>query len=292
MEPVPQPVPGKRTPLRKDADISRKSAFLLVPGLVLLVAGFLIPSAAMLFAPPDVPTSEIFARLGEMLTDPYDLEVIGRTVGLALAVTIICVVLGFPIAYWLARSPSRWSGVFLAVAIFPLMLSNVVRTFGWLVILGSKGALGQLLVQLGIVDVAPQLLYTKLAIVLGLTQLFLPLAIISCYSAVAQVDPGLDDASRGLGASRIRTMWNVVIPLTMPGIVVAATLVFAGSVTAYTTPYLLGGSSQRMLSTQLFNYASTTLDWASASATALIMTVLVFLVSGLSSLIGRKGATS
>ena len=87
-------------------------------------------------------------------------------------------------------------------------------------------------------------------------------------------------------------MWSVVIPLTMPGIVVAATLVFAGSVTAYTTPYLLGGSSQRMLSTQLFNYASTTVDWASASATALIMTVLVFLVSGLSSLIGRKGATS
>jgi putative spermidine/putrescine transport system permease protein len=263
-----------------------------VPGLVLLLAGFLVPSVAMLFAPPDVSTSEIFARLGEMLKDPYDLEVIGRTVGLALVVTVICVFLGFPIAYWLARSRSRCSGVLLAVAIFPLMLSNVVRTFGWLVILGSKGALGQLLVSLGLVETAPQLLYTKVAIVLGLTQLFLPLAIISCYSAVAQVDPGLDDASRGLGASRIRTLWNIVIPLTMPGIVVAATLVFAGSVTAYTTPYLLGGSSQRMLSTQLFTYASTTVDWASASATALIMTVLVFLVSGLSSLMGRKGATS
>ena len=131
---------------------------------------------------------------------------------------------------------------------------------------------------------APQLLYTELAIVLGLTQLFLPLAIISCYSAVAQVDPGLDDAARGLGASRIRTFWSIVVPLSMPGIVVAATLVFAGSVTAYTTPYLLGGSSQRMLSTQLFSYSSITVDWAGASATALIMTVLVFLISGLSSL--------
>jgi len=269
---------------------SRTPVLLLAPGLILLLAGFLIPSLAMLFSPPGVAPSEIFVRFGEMLTDPYDLRIIGRTVGLGLVVTLICVALGFPIAYLLARSTSRWSGVLLALAIFPLLLSNVVRTFGWLVILGANGAVGQLLTGLGLVERAPQLLYTELAIVLGLTQLFLPLAIISCYSAVAQVDPGLDDAARGLGAGRTRTFWTVVIPLSSPGIVVAATLVFAGSVTAYTTPYLLGGSSQRMLSTQLFSYSSVTIDWASASATALIMTLLVFLVSGLSSLVARKGA--
>jgi putative spermidine/putrescine transport system permease protein len=270
----------------------RTSTLLLVPGLILLLLGFLIPSLAMLFSPPGVATGDIFVRVGEMLTDPYDLRIIGRTVGIALVVTLVCVVLGFPIAYLLARSTSRWSGVLLALAIFPLLLSNVVRSFGWLVVLGSNGAIGQLLTGLGLVDRAPQLLYTELAIVLGLTQLFLPLAIISCYSAVAQVDAGLDDAARGLGAGRSRTFWSVVIPLSLPGIVVAATLVFAGSVTAYTTPYLLGGSSQRMLSTQLFSYSSVTIDWASASATAIIMTFLVFLISGLSSLVARKGATS
>ncbi|WP_150308092.1 ABC transporter permease [Planctomonas psychrotolerans] len=271
---------------------TRTPALLLLPGLALLLIGFLIPSVVMLFAPPGVTAADIFGRLGAMLSDPYDLRIIGRTVGLGLIVTGICVALGFPIAYLLARSTSRWAGVLLALAIFPLLLSNVVRTFGWLVVLGSNGAIGQLLTGLGLVDAAPQLLYTELAIVLGLTQLFLPLAIISCYSAVAQVDAGLDDAARGLGASRGRTFWTIVIPLSLPGIVVAATLVFAGAVTAYTTPYLLGGSSQRMLSTQLFSYASVTIDWAGASATALIMTVLVFLVSGLSSLVARKGATS
>ncbi|MDQ4215801.1 ABC transporter permease [Microbacterium capsulatum] len=265
---------------------------LLLPGLVFLLVGFLIPSVTMLLAPPRTKTTDIFARVGMMLTDPYDLTIIGRTVLLASIVTVVCVVLGFPIAYLLARSTSRWSGVLLALAIFPLLLSNVVRTFGWLVVLGSNGAIGQLLTGLGIVDKAPQLLYTPLAIVLGLTQLFLPLAIITCYSAVSQVDPGLDDAARGLGASRTRTFWDVVLPLSLPGIVVASTLVFAGSVTAYTTPYLLGGSANRVLSTQLFNYASVTIDWAGASATALIMTVLVFAVSALSSAIGRKGATS
>ncbi|KPG88528.1 ABC transporter permease [Frigoribacterium sp. RIT-PI-h] len=272
---------------------SRKPALLLLlPGLAFLLIGFAVPSLAMLFAPPGVTAGEIVGRLGQMLTDPFDLRIIGRTVGLGLLVTVICVALGFPVAYLLARPTSRWSGVLLALAIFPLLLSNVVRTFGWLVVLGKNGAIGQLLTTLGLVDEAPQLLYTELAIVLGLTQLFLPLAIISCYSAVAQVDPGLDAAARGLGASRTRTFWSIVVPLSLPGVVVAATLVFAGSVTAYTTPYLLGGSGQRMLATQLFSYSSVTIDWAGASATALIMTVLVFVVSGLSSLVARKGATS
>jgi putative spermidine/putrescine transport system permease protein len=266
---------------------ARSSLLLLLPGLAFLLVGFLLPAAAMLFAPPGVGFAEVLQRMGTMLTDPYDLGIVWRTVRIGLIVTALCVVLGFPIASLLARSQSRWSGVLLALAIFPLLLSNVVRTFGWLVVLGSNGVIGQVLTGLGIVEEAPQLLYTELAIVLGL-----PLAVITCYSAVAQVDPGLDEAARGLGASRTRAFWTILVPLSLPGIVVAATLVFAGSVTAYTTPYLLGGSSQRMLSTQLFSYASVTVDWAAASATAIVMTVLVFLVSGISSLVGRKGATA
>jgi putative spermidine/putrescine transport system permease protein len=269
--------------------MSRKASLLLVPGLLFLLAGFLLPALIMLVAPPGATPLDVISRVGQMLSDPFDLRIIGRTVGLGLIVTAISIVLGFPIAYLLARSTSRWSGVLLALAIFPLLLSNVVRTFGWLVILGSNGAIGQLITGLGLAEQAPQLLYTELAIVLGLTQLFLPLAIVSCYSAVAQVDAGLDDAARGLGASRTRTFWSIVVPLSAPGIIVAATLVFAGSVTAYTTPYLLGGSGQRMLATQLFSYASVTIDWTAASATALVMTVLVFLVSALSSIAGRRG---
>jgi putative spermidine/putrescine transport system permease protein len=260
---------------------------LLIPGLAFLLCGFAIPSVIMLFAPPGAGPADIFARLGEMLGDPYDLGIIGRTLGLGLITTVTCITLGFPIAYLLARSTSRWAGLWLALAIFPLLLSNVVRSFGWLVILGSNGVIGQIITGLGLAERAPQLLYTELAVVLGLTQLFLPLAIVACYSAVAQVDPALDDAARGLGAGRTRTLWSVVVPLSLPGVVVAATLVFAGAITAYTTPYLLGGSRQRMLATQLYTYSSVTIDWAAASATALIMTVLVFVVSGFSSVVAR-----
>jgi putative spermidine/putrescine transport system permease protein len=268
----------------------RRPKLLIAPGALVLVLGFAIPALLMLFSPPGTGPLEVLSRLGQMLTDPYDLKIIGRTLVYGLTVTVLCVVLGFPIAFLLARSTSRFAGMWLALAIFPLLLSNVVRTFGWLVMLGSNGAIGKLLVALGLTDRGPQLLYTPLAVVLGMLQLFLPLAIITCYSAIAQVDKNLDDAARGLGASRTRTLWSVVVPLSLPGIVVAATLVFAGAATAYTTPYLLGGTGQRVLSTQLFTYSSVTVDWAAASATALVMTVLVFLVSGLSSFLGsRKG---
>lgn len=269
-----------------------RSGLLLLPGGTLLLLGFLLPTVAMLIAPPDAGPADVFARLGEMLQDPVLLTVVTRTVSVALITTVICLVLGFPIAHLIASSPSRWAGVLLALAIFPLLLSNVVRTFGWLVVLGRNGVIGQIIVALGLAPEAPQLLYTRLAIVLGLVQLFLPLAIIPCYSAVAQLDPGLEDAARGLGASRLRTFWTITVPLALPGVVVAATLVFAGSVTAYTTPYLLGGSRERVLSTQLFSYASDSLDWASASATAVIMTVIVLVAAAVSSLLGRRGSTA
>ncbi|MGW7291247.1 ABC transporter permease [Streptomyces xiamenensis] len=272
---------------------SRRIALvLLLPGLVLLLGGVVIPALTMLLSPPRVPTGEVFDRLGRMLSDPYDLAIIWRTLRIGLTVTGLCLALGFPTAYLLARSRSRWAGVLLALAIFPLLLSNVVRTYGWLVVLGRNGVVGQTIEGLGLADPAPQLLYTELAVVLGLTQLFLPLAIITCYSAVAQVDANLDEAARGLGAGRIRTLWSVTIPLSMPGIAMAATLVFAGAVTAYTTPYLLGGSRQTMLATQLFRYSGVSLDWAAASATAIIMTVLVLVIYGVSTVLTRAKAVT
>ena len=268
-----------------------RAGLLVLPGLAILTAGLLIPAFMMLFFPRGGSPGEVFAAFVGMFSDPFMLAIHWRTIWIGLVVTGLCVLMGFPIAYMLARSNSRWVGLLLALAIFPLLLSNVVRTFGWLVVLGSQGVIGRLLTGLGLVETAPQLLASEFAIVLGLLQLFMPLAIISSYSAIAQVEPTLDEAARSLGAGPIRTFWSVVVPLSLPGVIVAATLVFAGACTAYTTPYLLGGSSDKMLSTQLFYYTDTNIDWTMASAVALSMTILVFGVASLSSLAGRLGRT-
>ncbi|GAB3212069.1 putative spermidine/putrescine transport system permease protein [Marinactinospora thermotolerans DSM 45154] len=272
-------------------ELSRRGTLfaLLVPGLAVLLFGFLYPVAATLAFPPDGDPATVARETGSLLTDPYLLPVIARTIRVAVVTTLICLVLGFPVAYLISRVPPRWSGKLLALAIFPLMLNTVVRTYGWLVVLGGNGLLSSLTEGLGLGP--SRLLYTETAIVLGLVQLFLPLMILSCYSSLSQQDPRLEEAARGLGASPGRAFRQVVFPLALPGALVGCTLVFAGAVTAFTTPQLLGGARERILSTLLYSRVNVSLDWPAASAVALVMTVLVLVVSALSSRLSAKGST-
>ncbi|MFC3999985.1 ABC transporter permease [Nocardiopsis sediminis] len=263
---------------------------LLVPGLAVLLFAFLYPVAATLAAPPDGDPAIVARETGALLTDPYLLPVIARTIRVAALTTAICLVLGFPVAYLISRAPARWAGKLLALAIFPLMLNTVVRTYGWIVVLGGNGLISEVSAALGLGRV--QLLYTETAIVLGLVQLFLPLLILSAYSSLSQQDPHLEDAARGLGASPGRTFRQVVLPLALPGTLVGCTLVFAGAVTAFTTPQLLGGSRERLLSTLLYSRVNVSLDWPAASAVALVMTVLVLAVTALSGRLGKIGSTT
>jgi len=274
--------------------VSRKATLglLLAPGLALLAFGFAFPFAVTLFAPPAAEHPDVLGKLGAMLTDSYVLGVFARTVRVAVTVTLVCLVFGFPTAYLIARAPKSRQGLLLALAVFPLLLSTVVRTFAWLVILGRNGLISDAVLATGLTDRPPELLYTEFALVAGLTQLFMPLMILTSYSSLSHIDPGLEDAARGLGASPGRAFRRIVLPLALPGVLVGATLVFAGAVTAFTTPLLLGGSRNRTLATLLYDYANVKLDWGGASAVALIMTVLVLVVGWASGRISAKVATS
>ncbi|GAA1076921.1 ABC transporter permease [Nocardiopsis composta] len=265
-------------------------AALLIPGLAVLLFAFGYPVAATLAWPPDGDPATVARETGSLLTDPYLLPVIARTVRVSVLTTAICLLLGFPVAYLISRAPARWSGRLLALAVFPLLLNTVVRTYGWIVVLGGNGLISRVGEALGLGRV--QLLYTETAIVLGLVQLFLPLMILSCYSSLSQQDHRLEEAARGLGASAARAFRTVVLPLAMPGALVGCTLVFAGAVTAFTTPQLLGGTRERLLSTLLYSRVNVSLDWPSASAIALVMTALVLAVSALSGRLGKIGSTS
>lgn len=263
---------------------------LLVPGLAVMLFAFCYPVVATLAWPPDGDPATVARETGNLLTDPYLLPVIARTIRVAVLTTAFCLLLGFPVAYLISRAPGRWPGVLLALAIFPLLLNTVVRTYGWIVVLGGNGLISAASQALGLGRV--QLLYTETAIVLGLVQLFLPLMILSAYSSLSQQDHRLEDAARGLGASPGRAFRTVVLPLALPGVLVGCTLVFAGAVTAFTTPQLLGGPRERLLSTLLYSRVNVSLDWPSASAVALVMTVLVLAVSALAGRLGRIGSTT
>lgn len=273
--------------------MSRKvvTAGLLAPATALLVVAFLYPYLTMLVAPAADPDPDVFGALAETVTDSYVLDIAARTVRVAGLTTALCVLLGFPVALNIARAAPRRQGLLLTLVTFPLLLSTVVRSFAWIVILGSEGVLSETLQALHLVDGPVQLLYTETAMVLGLTQLFLPLLILTAYSSLAGIDVALEDAARGLGASNAKVFGRITFPLALPGTAVGAVLVFAGSVTAFTTPSLLGGTRNRTLATLLYSEANTSLDWSAVSALALIMTGIVLVASLLMTKLSAKGAT-
>ena len=178
--------------------------------------------------------------------------------------------LGFPVAYFVARL-TRHRGLCIALALFPLMTSPVVRSFGWMVILGKRGMLNGALQAAGLIDQPLSLLYNEFSIVVGLVQLFLPMMIISTVGVMENIDQDLVLAAGSLGASRATTFWRVVFPLSVPGLITGSVLVFAGSITAYTTPQLLGGSETRMMATLIYQEALSSGDWVAASVVALVM---------------------
>lgn len=263
---------------------------LLLPASALVVVGFLYPYLTMLVAPAADPDPDVGGSLVEAITDPYVLDIVMRTVRVAGLSTLLSLVFGFPVAWAISRSGPRRRALLLLAVTFPLLLSTVIRTFAWIVLLGGEGLISRALQAVGLADGPVQLLYTETAMVLGLTQLFMPLLVLTAYSSLAGVDPALEDAARGMGASNTAVFARVVFPLALPGTAVGAILVFAGCVTAFTTPSLLGGTRNRTLATLLYQEANTSVDWSAVSAVAIIMTALVLVVTLLMSRVSAIGA--
>lgn len=223
----------------------------------------------------------------QTLADIYFQQVFWRTIRLSLITVAICILLGFPAAYYVARVAKKKS-LFIAMTLFPLMTSPVVRSFSWMVLLGKKGTANTLLQSLGIISSPIPMLYNEFSIVVGLVQLFLPLMIISTVGVMENIDEDLMLASNSLGASRTTSFWRIMFPLSVPGLITGSVLVFCGSLTAYTTPQLLGGSDTRMLATLIYQDGLSLNDWTAASAVAIIMIVIAVIATLLIGKLARK----
>ena len=223
----------------------------------------------------------------QTLADNYFQQVFWRTIRLSLITVAICILLGFPAAYYVARVAKKKS-LFIAMTLFPLMTSPVVRSFSWMVLLGKKGTANTLLQSLGIISSPIPMLYNEFTIVVGLVQLFLPLMIISTVGVMENIDEDLMLASNSLGASRTTSFWRIMFPLSVPGLITGSVLVFCGSLTAYTTPQLLGGSDTRMLATLIYQDGLSLNDWTAASVVAIIMIVIAVIATLLIGKLARK----
>ena len=251
---------------------------LLFPGIVLLCFFLVLPLLSSLI-PTVFPESSFSLQLYiDFFKDSYFMAVLGRTLSISSIVTIFCAVLGLPAAYVISGVSKKWRGILIALTLFPLLTNSVIRSFAWITILGKNGVINNLLMMFGVIHEPMSLLYTDFSIIIGSVYLFLPTMIMTLVGVLENIDDDLLEAAATLGLSPLKGFFKIILPLSLPGMIVGSILVFTGTLTAYTTPQLLGGNKKMMLATLLYQRATTLGDWTSASVIALVMIVITFAV--------------
>jgi putative spermidine/putrescine transport system permease protein len=222
------------------------------------------------------------------VTDDYYLEIFGRTILLGTTVTLLTLVIGYPLAYYLARTTSRWRSWLTILVVFPLLLNLVVRTFGWIALLANRGLVNEMLAGLGWIETPIRLMFNFTGLLIGLTHIFLPFMVLMLVGAIQTIDRSVEDAARVLGANWGSTFLRVTLPLSIPGILSGSILVFVLTISALVTPRLLGGPTYKVMSTLIYDQFLALLNWPAGSAMAVLLTAMVIGLIGLSSSLARR----
>lgn len=211
-------------------------------------------------------TFENFARL----IDPLYLDVVWRSIWIAAAATALCVVLGFPLALFIARA-GKYASLYLQLVLLPFWTSFLIRTYAWIFLLRETGLVNSALEALHVIHAPLPLLYNDGAVLVGLVYNFLPFFVLPAYATLERLDPALLEAAADLGSRPISTLFRVTIPVSAPGIVAGAVLVFVPCFGAYLTPDLLGGGKSVMIGNLIQNQFTTARDWPFGSAASMLL---------------------
>ncbi len=225
-------------------------------------------------------------------TDAFYLKVIFDTLKLGVLAVVATTILAYPLALVFRSASSRMQRVLIFIILMPLLTSVVIRTFAWIVILAREGVVNQTLMALGLTATPLNLLQTELGLVIALTQIEMPLMLLPLLTIMNQMDQNLVDASRALGASKWRTFFRVILPLTLPGWIAGATLVFASATTAFISQSVIGGARLVYLPSLIWQQSMVVYNWPFAAVASL--TLLFTVLSGIMALswLGRFAKTS
>jgi putative spermidine/putrescine transport system permease protein len=249
---------------------------LALPAAIFAAVVFVVPVAILISEGFHIGGGWSLSAYTDFFSESLNRTVLLRTLRLGAEVTVASAVIGYAAAFAIVNLPPKGKGRMVGLVVLPLMISPVARTYAWIVILGRTGIVNEAIRGLGLSETPLRLLFSETAIFIGLLQLFMPLMILSLISALENMPKDAIPAARVLGANWLQVFWKVVLPLTREGLVVGGTLVFTGSLTAYITPAILGGSKVLMLETLLYQRVTVSNDFASASVIALILIVMSF----------------
>ena len=257
-------------------------AFFVAP-LVVLIALSLHGEAAM--------RTWTAANYVKFFGDPFNYSILLETLLLGLKATLACLVFGYPIAWICARSSPRLQSVIVFLVILPILTSVVVRTFGWIVILGRQGVINQFLLGLGVIHEPLKLLYTETGVVMVLAQVQMPLMVLPILTVMSKIDQNLSDASRVLGAGEWKTLWRVTIPLSLPGVIAGCILTYTACITAFVTQTLIGGARLIYMPLHIYQQAVGANNWPFAAAISVIFMIAVLVIVGILGALGRRSET-
>jgi putative spermidine/putrescine transport system permease protein len=263
--------------------MGRVAGALLIPAVLVNLAVFVAPMVNLgaLSFREGLPGGSMgeaftFATWMKVFGDVFYWQLVADSVGVALLITGITLLCSYPIALFVHRAPERWRNLLMVACIAPLLVSAVVRTYGWLVILGDGGLVAWVLRSLGVIK-PPRMVFNMTGVVAGLVEILMPYMILSLLAGFGRLNAALEEAAASLGAAPFAVFRRVVLPLTMPGILLGCLLAFVLAVSSFITPKLLGGGRVFLLATEIYDQAVVTLNWPVAAT----LSLLVLLIFGL-----------
>ncbi|MDF2681920.1 MAG: transporter permease protein [Brevibacillus sp.] len=245
---------------------------LTAPAMIVLLGVFLIPMLLMLLLSfQDENEAFSLQNYALFVQDPFYVQILWRTIRVSLWTVLATLVLGYPVAMYMAQATGKMRGIVTMLILAPHLISVVIRNFGWVVVLGDKGWINESLIALGIIEQPLRLLYNELGVVIGLTDSFIAYMVLAIATSMYAIDPSLNKAASILGASRVRTFFSVTLPLSLPGIIAGTTLVFSLSMSAFVTPALMGGTSVKVMPVIAYEQIMATLNWPLGAALAFLL---------------------
>ena len=227
----------------------------------------------------------------EVLSDSYFHKIFARTFAIAIAVTVICALIGAPEAYILYRMSSTWRSLCMLAILGPLLISVIVRTLGWALLIGNNGVINEILIGIGVIEKPIKMMFTTTGIVVALVHVLVPFMVLSVWAALQKLDPLVERASLSLGASQFTTLRRVVLPQVMPGVLSGSLIVFALTASAFATPSILGGRRLKVVATTAYDEYLNTLNWPLGAAIAVVLLIAnVIVISAYNRYVEKKYA--
>jgi len=258
--------------------------FLGLPFILLIILSFRDVDSML-----NTLNSYSFSHYIEVFTSPIYLETIGTTLWMALITTVICLLLAYPAAYLLVRAPGRKTrALFYILLVSPLLTSVVIRTFAWIVLLAQNGLVNEVLLKLHVIQEPLSLLWNMNAVIIAYVQVMLPFAVLPIATSLSETNLNLKHASMSLGAGRIQSFMKVTLPLTIPGMISGAVIVFSLAAGSYITPLLVGGRMQPLLPLSIYQQVMQVFNLPLAAAMSISLVVAVFVVVGILGLVLKR----